>query len=64
MVYGIGNNTYGCLGTGDTHSTIYPKKIEALCGKSVKTFAYGKGPHVLALTEEGKVFEKIILLCH
>ncbi|XP_048266273.1 RCC1 and BTB domain-containing protein 1 isoform X3 [Bombus terrestris] len=56
MVYGIGNNTYGCLGTGDTHSTIYPKKIEALCGKSVKTFAYGKGPHVLALTEEGKVY--------
>ncbi|XP_060815883.1 uncharacterized protein LOC132907131 [Bombus pascuorum] len=56
MVYGIGNNTYGCLGTGDTHSTIHPKKIEALCGKGVKTIAYGKGPHVLALTEEGKVY--------
>ncbi|XP_043798332.1 RCC1 and BTB domain-containing protein 1-like isoform X1 [Apis laboriosa] len=56
MVYAVGNNTCGCLGTGDTQSTLYPKKIEELCGKDIKTFAYGKGPHVLALTEEGKVY--------
>ena len=57
MVYAVGSNTSGCLGIGDTQSTLYPKKIKELCGKDIKTFAYGKGPHVLALTEEGKVFK-------
>ncbi|XP_015440435.1 PREDICTED: RCC1 and BTB domain-containing protein 1-like [Dufourea novaeangliae] len=55
-VYGIGRNRYGCLGIGDTHSTYYPKKVEALCGKGVKTFAYGKGAYVLALTDKGTVY--------
>lgn len=55
MVYALGNNIAGCLGTGDAHSTLYPKKIEALCNKEIKTFAYGSGPHVLALTEKGEV---------
>lgn len=57
VVYALGCNASGCLGTGDSHSTLYPKKVEALCGKDIKTFAHGRGPHVLALTEEGKVFE-------
>lgn len=55
MVYALGNNIAGCLGTGDAHSTLYPKKVEALCEKDIKTFAYGSGPHVLALTKEGEV---------
>ncbi|EFN89650.1 RCC1 and BTB domain-containing protein 1 [Harpegnathos saltator] len=55
-VYALGSNTSGCLGTGDMHSTLYPKKIEALCDKGIKTFAYGSGPHVLALTDKGEVF--------
>ncbi|XP_011635998.1 RCC1 and BTB domain-containing protein 1-like isoform X2 [Pogonomyrmex barbatus] len=56
MVYALGNNIAGCLGTGDAHSTLYPKKVETLCGKDIKTFAYGSGPHVLALTKEGQVY--------
>ncbi|XP_012230297.1 RCC1 and BTB domain-containing protein 1 [Linepithema humile] len=56
MVYALGNNIAGCLGTGDAHSTLYPKKIDALCSKEIKTFAYGSGPHVLALTEKGEVY--------
>ncbi|XP_014471626.1 PREDICTED: RCC1 and BTB domain-containing protein 1-like isoform X3 [Dinoponera quadriceps] len=56
MVYALGSNTSGCLGTGDMHSTLYPKKIEALCEKGIKTFAYGSGPHVLALADSGEVY--------
>ncbi|XP_061938416.1 RCC1 and BTB domain-containing protein 1 isoform X3 [Apis cerana] len=56
MVYAIGSNISGCLGTGDTYNTLYPRRVEELCGKDIKTFAYGKGPHVLALTEDGKVY--------
>ncbi|CAD6229421.1 GSCOCG00006584001-RA-CDS [Cotesia congregata] len=55
-VYALGSNTSGCLGTGDTHSTLYPVKIEALTLKGVKTFAFGVGPHVLALTNKGEVY--------
>ncbi|KAK2577032.1 hypothetical protein KPH14_011991 [Odynerus spinipes] len=56
MVYGLGCNITGCLGTGDAHSTLHPKKVEALCEKGVRTFAYGSGPHVLALTNKGEVY--------
>ncbi|CAK9815305.1 RCC1 and BTB domain-containing protein 1 [Anthophora plagiata] len=56
MVYGLGKNASGCLGTGDTESTLYPKKIDELCEKGIKTFACGTGPHVLALTEKGEVY--------
>ncbi|XP_012274821.1 RCC1 and BTB domain-containing protein 1 [Orussus abietinus] len=55
-VYALGSNTSGCLGTGDAHSTLFPKKVEALCDKDVKTFAYGSGPHVLALTNKGDIY--------
>lgn len=54
-VYALGSNTGGCLGIGDSHSTLHPRKVEALCGKGIKSFAYGSGPHVLALTEKGEV---------
>lgn len=39
----------------DTHIGIYPKKIEELCGKNIKTFACSSYL-VLALTEEGEVY--------
>ncbi|EZA54598.1 hypothetical protein DMN91_007313 [Ooceraea biroi] len=55
-VYAMGNNIAGCLGTGDSHSTLYPRRVEPLCSKDIKTFAYGSGPHVLALTENGEVY--------
>ncbi|XP_011298019.1 RCC1 and BTB domain-containing protein 1-like [Fopius arisanus] len=55
-VYALGNNASGCLGTGDGHSTLYPVKIEALFQKGIKSFAFGIGPHVLALTAKGEVY--------
>ena len=36
-VYAIGCNSAGCLGIGDMHSTLLPRKVEALCGKVCKT---------------------------
>lgn len=56
MVYAVGNNNHGCLGVGDTESSSRPRIVEVLCGKDIKTFAVGKGPHILALTEDGKVY--------
>ncbi|XP_054004464.1 RCC1 and BTB domain-containing protein 1-like isoform X2 [Hylaeus anthracinus] len=56
MVYGIGCNACGCLGINDNHSTLHPKKVEALCKRGIKTFAHGKSPHVLALTMDGQVY--------
>ncbi|KMQ90034.1 rcc1 and btb domain-containing protein 1 [Lasius niger] len=41
--------------TGDTHFGLYPKKIEELCGKNIKTFACNSC-FILALTEEGEVY--------
>lgn len=58
-VYALGNNIAGCLGTGCSLSTLYPREVEALCEKDVKTFACGSGPHVLALTENGEVIINI-----
>lgn len=55
-VYAVGSNGAGCLGLGDMHSTLLPRKMEVLCFKSVSAFAYGSGPHVLALTQSGEVY--------
>jgi len=60
MVYAMGKNFNGFLGTGDKNSTLYPRKVDALCKKNIKTFAYGNGSHILALTNEGEV-RKLIL---
>jgi hypothetical protein len=35
-VFAIGSNAAGCLGLGDLQSTLFPKKVEALCNKNVK----------------------------
>ncbi|EHB06103.1 RCC1 and BTB domain-containing protein 1 [Heterocephalus glaber] len=55
-VFVFGLNYSNCLGTGDNQSTLVPKKLEALCGKKIKSLSYGSGPHVLLSTEEGVVY--------
>lgn len=55
-VYALGSNTSGCLGLGDSHGSLEPRKVESLCRKGIKTFAYGSGPHVLAVTEDGEIY--------
>jgi Regulator of chromosome condensation (RCC1) repeat len=35
-VFGIGCNGSGCLGYGDASSTLYPKKVAALCDKVIQ----------------------------
>jgi len=42
------------LKIGDIHTALYLKEIKELCGKNIKTFAYGMY-FILALTEEGEV---------
>jgi hypothetical protein len=32
-VFGLGSNGAGCLGYGDMQSTLYPRKVDALCNK-------------------------------
>ncbi|XP_046991008.1 RCC1 and BTB domain-containing protein 1-like isoform X1 [Schistocerca americana] len=55
-VYALGSNSAGCLGLECHDSTLFPKKVKALCHKRVEGFAYGSGPHVLAYTADGLVF--------
>lgn len=50
-VFVFGLNYSNCLGTGDNQSTLVPKKLDALCGKKIKSLSYGSGPHVLLSTE-------------
>ncbi|KMQ90700.1 rcc1 and btb domain-containing protein 1 [Lasius niger] len=54
-VYTLDYNKDNHLQTGNTHVGFYPKKIEELCGKNIKTFARNSN-YVLALTEEGEVY--------
>lgn len=61
QVFVFGLNYSSCLGTGDNHSTLVPKKLEALCGKKIKSLSYGSGPHVL-LSTEGKWQQVQLLL--
>ncbi|XP_056287440.1 RCC1 and BTB domain-containing protein 1 isoform X3 [Pseudoliparis swirei] len=55
-VFVFGMNSSSCLGTGDSVSTIVPKKLDFLQGKKVASLSYGSGPHVLLATEDGQVF--------
>ncbi|KYN03844.1 RCC1 and BTB domain-containing protein 1 [Cyphomyrmex costatus] len=63
MVYVLQENSDFCA--EDEFSTIYsPKKIETLCTKKIKSFAYGDGCNLLALTEGGEslhLFCKLVL---
>ncbi|KMQ89857.1 rcc1 and btb domain-containing protein 1 [Lasius niger] len=54
-VYTLDYNKDDYLKNGDTHIGLYPKKIEELCGRNIKTFACNSY-FVLALTEEGEVY--------
>ena len=56
MVYALGSNKDGCSGTGDTSSSLTPRRVDALCRNNIKTFAHGSGSHVLALTHAGQVY--------
>lgn len=51
QVFALGLNYSGCLGTGDTFSTVTPKKLDSLQGKKIVSLSYGSGPHVLLATE-------------
>ncbi|XP_030635910.1 RCC1 and BTB domain-containing protein 1 isoform X1 [Chanos chanos] len=55
-VFVFGLNCSNCLGTGDSQSTIVPKKLDCLTGKKVVSLSYGSGPHVLLATEEGELY--------
>ena len=55
-VYAIGSNSCCCLGFGYQTSTLSPRKVEALCKKDIKTFAYGSGPHVVCITGSGDLY--------
>ncbi|CAJ0922686.1 unnamed protein product, partial [Mesorhabditis belari] len=54
QVYGLGTNY--CCWLGVPSGSFEPLKIDLLCGKRIKQFAYGSGPHLLALSESGEVF--------
>ncbi|KAM6985977.1 RCC1 and BTB domain-containing protein 1-like isoform 2-T2 [Aplochiton taeniatus] len=45
-----------CLGTGDSMSTIVPKKLDFLGRRKVASLSYGSGPHILLATDEGQLF--------
>lgn len=51
QVYVFGLNCSNCLGTGDSLSTIVPKKLDFLSGRKVVSLSYGSGPHILLATE-------------
>nr|XP_029507289.1 RCC1 and BTB domain-containing protein 1-like isoform X7 [Oncorhynchus nerka]XP_029507359.1 RCC1 and BTB domain-containing protein 1-like isoform X7 [Oncorhynchus nerka] len=55
-VYVFGLNCSNCLGTGDSQSTILPKKLDFLSGRKVVSLSYGSGPHILLASEEGELF--------
>ncbi|KAH9370610.1 hypothetical protein HPB48_010727 [Haemaphysalis longicornis] len=54
-VYALGSNSSGCLGLGDTHGSLEPRKVDSLCRRGLHSVAYGSGPHVLAVTEAGEL---------
>ena len=52
-IYSLGFNGNGCLGIGNSSSTLEPQKVGILCKKVLADIAYGSGPHVLAVTGMG-----------
>ncbi|XP_068123830.1 RCC1 and BTB domain-containing protein 2 isoform X2 [Hyperolius riggenbachi] len=55
-VFVIGTNSSGCLGTGDSQSTIEPRCLESLSGKKIISLSCGSGPHVVIVTSDGEVY--------
>ena len=55
-VYDLMNDNLHALESRDKSSAmLYLKEIKNLCRKNIKTFAYGRGSHMLALTNGGEV---------
>uniref|UniRef100_A0A2R5L7B3 Putative alpha-tubulin suppressor n=1 Tax=Ornithodoros turicata TaxID=34597 RepID=A0A2R5L7B3_9ACAR len=54
-VYALGSNMSACHGLGDTHGSLEPRKVDAMCKKGIRSLAHGSGPHVLAVTECGEL---------
>ncbi|VDK51388.1 unnamed protein product [Anisakis simplex] len=55
-VFAIGTNSCSCLGTNRSQATLEPSRIDTLSGRGVVSLAFGSGPHVLALCQNGEVF--------
>ena len=55
-VMSLGSNCSLCLGLGETTGSLDPRKIEILSKKGVVKFAFGSGPHVVAMTATGDVW--------
>lgn len=51
QVFVLGLNCSNCLGTGDSQSSIVPKKLDFLSGRKIVSLSYGSGPHILLATE-------------
>lgn len=62
QVYAFGLNCSNCLGTGDSQSTIVPKKVDILSGRKVVSLSYGSGPHILLATEGSGTKHVILFL--
>ncbi|XP_064394072.1 RCC1 and BTB domain-containing protein 1-like [Halichondria panicea] len=55
-VYALGANDNGCLGIGDSRSSLLPQKVEQLCNKGISQFVFGSGPHVIGITTDGQLY--------
>jgi hypothetical protein len=55
-VFALGSNCSSCLGLGETAGSLEPRRVEALTKKGIEKFAYGSGPHVIALNQSGEIF--------
>ena len=55
-VFSLGSNCSSCLGLGDMQSGLEPRRVDVLSQKKVIDFAYGTGPHVIAITESGDLY--------
>ena len=61
-VYALGFNGNGCLGIGNSSSTLEPEKVDILCQKVLTDIAYGSGPHVLAITGKLSISPSLMIL--
>jgi RCC1 and BTB domain-containing protein len=55
-VYSLGSNCSNCLGVGEGNGGLQPRRIDPLVGKKLCSFAFGSGPHVLAINSQGELF--------
>jgi hypothetical protein len=65
-VFAVGSNAAGCLGLGDLQSTLFPKKVEALCNKNVKGMKYNPGfmaVYAIELTVFETKYNEILIKC-